>query len=480
MMTGFMEQGFKVLPEIVIAITACFALLGDLFFRRRSPNIALFTACSGLLISAFVSFLLIGQWSQTLFHGLFQSDDMAQLMNVFVNLTVFLTFVYARDYLRDRAMPMGDYYVLGLFSTLGMMILISAHSLLTVYLGLELLSLPLYAMTALWRTNADGSEAAMKYVVMGSIASGLLLYGFSLLYGATGQLDLQAIAAALHTHGVQQNGLLSFALVFIVAGIGFKLATVPFHMWVPDVYSGAPTAVTLFISCAPKIAAMAMAMRLLTLGCVDLVAQWQPLLLVLALLSAVLGNIVAIAQDNVKRLFAYSAISHMGYALFGLVAATHDGYAAALYYVLVYALMSAAAFGLLVIMSRHGVEMTSVSDLKGLSKRHPWFAVLMMITLFSMAGIPPTVGFFAKLWVLKALVDVKLTWVAVLGLMFAVMGAFYYLRLVKVMYFDEAEDASRLTFSKTMTVIYSVNCLSLLFLGLFPAALIAACVAAFH
>ena len=315
----------------------------------------------------------------------------------------------------------------------------------------------------------------MKYIVMGAIASGLLLYGISLVYGATGSLDLQDIARVISTSGAQHAKLLSFALVFIIAGIGFKCAAIPFHMWVPDVYAGAPTSVTLFIGSAPKIAGIAMALRILTLGLPGLSSQWQPLVLVLALLSTGLGNLLAIVQTNIKRLFGYSAISHMGYALFGIVATTLDGYAAALYYVLMYGLMSTAAFGLLVLMSHKGYEVEMIDDLKGLNKRSPWLAFMMMITLLSMAGIPPAVGFFAKLWVLKALVDVQLTWVAILGLIFAVIGAFYYLRIIKVMYFDAPQKEDAIVISMGMKTIYSVNCLSLLFLGLFPSALMTLC-----
>ncbi len=479
-MMELFKHCYLALPEMILALTVCVALLGDIFLQHRMPNIALYVASTGLVLAGVASYLFIGQWSTVLFHGLFVSDDLANLMKVFIAITVLLSFIYSDHYLRERSMPAADYYLLGLCSTLGMMILVSAHSLLTLYLGLELVSLPLYAMTGLWRSSHDGSEAAMKYIVMGAIASGLLLYGFSLMYGATAQLDLQAIAQSLHANGIPHTGFLSFALVFIIAGLGFKLAAVPFHMWVPDVYTGAPTSVTLFIGCAPKIAAIAMVIRILSFGCADIILQWQPLILIMALLSSGFGNILAIAQNNIKRLFAYSAISHMGYALFGVLAGTADGYAAALYYVLVYALMSAASIGLLVIMSRNGAEITTVEDIKGLHKRNPWLALMMMITLLSMAGIPPTVGFFTKLWVLKSLVDVNMTWVAVMGLIFAVMGAFYYLRLIKTMYFEEPTESARLSFPRGITAIFSTHCLSLLLLGIFPGSLIAVCMAAFH
>lgn len=478
-MTGLLENIHLALPEIIILVSGCVALLGDLFLRKYIKSIAFICACCGLGVAAVVTFLYLGQFSSTILHGLFISDDAGQLMKLFIYLTVFLSFFYSRHYLDERQMPSGDYYVLGLFSTAGMMTLVSAHSLLTIYLGLELLSLPLYAMTAIRRADADASEAALKYFVMGAIASGMLLYGISLLYGATGNLDLHDIAAAITLNWHEQVGLLSFALVFIVAGVGFKLAAMPFHMWAPDVYAGAPSSVTLFISTAPKIAALGMALRLFNLGLIDIAGQWQQLILIMALLSAGAGNLLAIVQNNIKRMFAYSAISHAGYALLGVLAASAAGFAAALYYILVYALMSAAAFGLIVLMSRAGVEVEQIDSLKGLNKRNPWLAFMMLIVMLSMAGVPPTVGFLTKLLVLKALVDVHMTWVAVLGLAFAVIGAFYYLRIIKVMYFDEAIDKTPIKLPRTTTAVFSLNCLSLLYFGIFPSVLISACVSAF-
>ena len=478
-MLAILENIHVALPEMIILVSACLALLGDLFFRPQCKSIAFYIACLGLIASALVSYLYIGDFKVVTFNGLFISDDVGHLMKFFIYLTVLLSFVYARSYLDERQIPSGDYYVLGLFSTLGMMILVSAHSLLSIYLGLELMSLPLYAMTAIRRTDSDASEAAMKYFVMGAIASGMLLYGISLIYGATGKLDLHEVANAIAGNWHHNNTLLSFALVFLLAGVGFKLAAVPFHMWAPDVYQGAPSSVTLFISTAPKIAALGIAFRLLTIGLVDLVVQWQQIVLVMALLSAGLGNLFAVIQTSIKRLFAYSAIAHIGYALFGVLAASAAGYSAALYYILVYVLMSAGALGLVVLMSNHGMEIDNVDDLKGLSKRNPWLAFMMLIVMFSMAGVPPTVGFFTKLLVLKALVDVHLTWVAVLGLLFTVIGAYYYLRIVKIMYFDQASQSEPVVISKANTIVYSLNCLSLLFLGLFPGALIALCINAF-
>lgn len=478
-MTELLSNIHLALPEIILLITACIALLAELFLSPRHPALVLIVSGTGLLLATAVSWIYLGQYPTVLLHGLFVSDDMSQLMKLFMLISVFLCFMYSRHYMEERQIPSGDFYVLGLLSTLGMMTLVSAHSLLTVYLGLELLSLPLYAMTAIQRRHADGSEAAVKYFVMGSIASGMLLYGMSLLYGATGTLDLFEIGNAVVVNAQQESGLIVFSLVFMLAGIAFKLAAAPFHMWAPDVYEGAPTSVTLFLSSAPKIAAIGMALRLLTVAFADESIQWQHIVLVMALLSAGLGNLLAIAQNNLKRLFAYSAISHMGYALFGILAATAAGYTAALYYVLIYALMSVAAFGFMVLLSYDGAEVEQVDDLKGLNKRNPWLAFMMMIVMFSMAGVPPTVGFFTKLLVLKALVDAHLTWVAVLGLVFAVMGAFYYLRIIKVMYFDDSESTAPIRLPKGTHVLFSVNCLALLYFGFFPGVIITLCTNAF-
>ncbi len=479
MMIGTNDTVLLALPELIILTTACLALLANLFFKRMFHSIALGCAAVGLSAAAYTSFSFLGQYAQLGFHGLFISDDLAHVMKLFIYLTVFLSFVYSKTYLDERKLPAGDYYVLGLFSLLGMQIMVSAYSFLTLYLGIELLSLPLYAMTAIWRNHSNGSEAAMKYFVIGSIASAFLLYGISLLYGATGSFYFNEIAQAIAAQSHGHEKLLSFALVFILAGIGFKLAAVPFHMWAPDVYDGAPTSVTLFLSAAPKIAALGIAVRVLTFALHDLVGIWHPMIMVMAIASIVVGNVLAIVQKNIKRLLAYSTISHMGYALLGIVAGTATGYAASLFYVLIYSLMSVGAFGLLVLMSRSGLEVELVQDLSGLNKRSPWLAFMMMIILFSMAGVPPTVGFFAKLLVLKPLIDVSLTWVAVLGLVFAVIGSYYYLYIIKVMYFDEAQDKSPIFIPRTAATLFSANALSLLYLGIVPGALMTACINAF-
>lgn len=479
-MTGLLDNIHLASPEIIILITAVCALLGDLFVPRRGAIVAFAIAAIGVLAALSESLCFLSEPKTLLFSGAFVSDAMSHLMKIFINLSVFLCLLYGRDYLEERGIPAGDYTVLALFSTLGMMVLVSAHSLLTIYLGLELFSLPLYALTAIRRTETEGAEAAMKYFIMGAMVSGVLLYGMSLLYGATGTLTFDGIAQALQTDVMQtQQGLLTFALVFLASGVAFKLAAVPFHLWAPDVYDGAPSATTLFISAAPKIAAVGMAIRIFTLGWGDMLEASQHILLVLALLSTGLGNILAIVQTNIKRLFAYSAISHAGYALFGLLAATPEGYSAALYYIVVYALMSVAGLGLIVLLSRDGMELIQINELRGLNQRKPWLAFLMMLVLFSMAGVPPLVGFLTKLLVLKALVDAGMLWVAVVGLLFAVIGAFYYLRVVKVMYFDSPVDTAEIVLPKSTQFIFSLNGLALLFLGIFPGALMMLCLRAF-
>ena len=477
-MIALLENLHVALPEIIILVTACIALLATLFLGHKIKTITYIIAFIGLVFALIINGLYIGGFKSFTLNNLFISDDIGHLMKIFIYITVLLSFTYSRYYIDERKIPSGAYYGLGLFSTLGMMILVSAHSLLTIYLGLELMSLPLYAMTAIRRTNGNASEAAIKYFVMGAIASAMLLYGISLIYGATGKLDLLSVANAIAINWQEKHALLIFALVFILAGAGFKLAAVPFHMWAPDVYQGAPSSVTLFISTAPKIAALGMVLRLLSISLIDVTAQWQQILLVMSLLSAGIGNILAVVQTRIKRLLAYSAIAHVGFVLFGVLTANSSGYSAALYYILIYALMSAAAIGLVVLMSSNGMEVDLIDDFKGLNKRNPWLAFMMLIVLFSMAGVPPTVGFFIKLFILKALVDAHFTGVAVLGLLFTVIGAYYYLRIIKVMYFDAPNTNEPIKISVGNNILYSLNCLSLLYFGLFPGALISLCMSA--
>jgi NADH-quinone oxidoreductase subunit N len=376
--------------------------------------------------------------------------------------------------LKDRNLLKGEYFILGLFAVLGMMVMVSAHHLLMIYLGLELLSLSLYAMVAMHRDSQQASEAAMKYFVLGALASGMLLYGISMLYGITGSLDLAEITQVISQKN-EHHTILVFALVFIVVGLAFKLGAVPFHMWVPDVYQGAPTAVTLFIGSAPKLAAFAMVMRLLVEGMQELHADWQGMLILLAILSMGTGNLIAIAQTNLKRMLAYSTISHVGFLLLGILTGTAAGYAASMFYVIVYALMSLGGFGVILLLSRKGFEAELLADLKGLNERNSWYAFIMLILMLSMAGVPPFLGFWAKWSVLSQVVQADMVWLAVVAVAFAIIGAFYYLRIIKLMYFDKAEDNTPIEADLPMRIALSVNGLVILMLGLLPHSLMQLC-----
>lgn len=464
--------------EIFVLGMACIILIVDLFLNERTRVLTYYLTQLTLLIAAVLTLSLHDKQPVLTFNGSYISDSMSAVLKLFIYLVSAAAFLYSRDYIRSRALYKGEYFVLGLFAVLGMMVMVSAHSLLTIYLGLELLSLSLYAMVALQRDSAVASEAAMKYFVLGALSSGLLLYGMSMLYGATGSLDIAHINAALGANAdsaQQQNRVLIFGLVFVLIGIVFKLGSAPFHMWIPDVYHGAPTSVTLFIAGASKIAAFAMLMRLLVEGLGDLHAQWQGMVIVLALLSMAVGNIIAIAQANLKRMLAYSTISHVGFLLLGILSGTQVGYSASMFYIIVYALMSIGGFGMIILLSRAGFEADTLDDFKGLNQRSPWFAFMMLILMFSMAGVPPTVGFYAKLSVLQAVVEADLTWLAVVAVLFSVIGAFYYLRIIKLMYFDRPADETPLAPSFDMRLAMSANGLAVLGLGIFPSGLLTLC-----
>ncbi len=461
-------------PEIFVLAMACTVLIVDLFLTEKNRVITYLLSQTTLLGAAVLTVSLHSAAPQVTFSGTFISDSLADVLKVFIYLITAVVFLYSREYLIARKLFKGEFFVLGLFAVLGMMVLVSGYNMLTLYLGLELLSLSMYAMVAMHRDSMPSSEAAMKYFILGAIASGMLLYGMSLIYGATGSLDIAEIAAYIQNSSSDDMVLL-LGLVFIIVALAFKLGAVPFHMWIPDVYHGAPTAITLFISTAPKIAAFAMVMRLLTDGLGGLLTQWQDILVILAALSIAVGNVVAIAQGNIKRMLAYSTISHVGFLFLGVLAGTDEGYSAAMFYVLVYALMSLGAFGMVILLSRAGFEADNIADFKGLNERSPWFAFMMLILMFSMAGVPPTVGFYAKLAVLSAVVDVGLVWLAVFGVLFAVVGAFYYLRIVKFMYFEKPEDKAPLASDFDMRAVISANALVVLALGIFPGSLIALC-----
>ncbi|MBI3919712.1 MAG: NADH-quinone oxidoreductase subunit NuoN, partial [Betaproteobacteria bacterium] len=430
-------------PELFLLGMICVILTVDLFVSddNRIVTYALTQAAlAGCIVITYATHTIEPSYT---FSRMFVDDLMSDVLKLLVYLGVMAIMVYSRAYIAARGMFRGEFFVLALTATLGMMIMISANHLLTLYLGLELLTLSLYALVALQRDSAVATEAAMKYFVLGALASGMLLYGMSMLYGATGTLEITQLGEVVFD-GRGRAPVLIFALVFIVAGLGFKLGAVPFHMWVPDVYHGAPTAVTLFIGSAPKLAAFAFIIRLLVqgLGVEPLLEEWQQMLIIMAVLSLAIGNITAIAQTNLKRMLAYSTISHMGFLLLGILSGDLNGYGSGMFYAVVYVLMNLGAFGMILVLSRSGFEAENLDDFKGLNQRNPWCAFLMLLLMFSMAGVPPTVGFYAKLSVLQAVITAGYVWLAVVAVLFSLVGAFYYLRLVKLMYFDAPVDSA--------------------------------------
>jgi NADH-quinone oxidoreductase subunit N len=469
------------LPEMVMLAMTCLVLVVDLFLPQGKRGFTLLLSVLTLVLAIAAVIAVAPVTAVSSFGGSFVLDQMAIVLKIAVCVVTILVFVYSRDYLTDHDIYKGEYYVLGLFATLGMMVMISAHSFLLVYLGLELLSLSLYAMIAFNRNSMSASESAMKYFVLGAMASGLLLYGISIFYGITGTLDINQLSVAVGSQMSQHPVALGFALTFIVVGLSFKLGAVPFHMWLPDIYQGSPTSVTLFIGTAPKIAGFAMAIRLLVDGLGDLQVDWSQMLMALAIASLAVGNIIAIAQTNFKRMLAYSTISHVGFILLGILTATANGYSSAMFYTITYALTSAAAFGVLLVLNRKGFEAENISDLSGLNDSNPWYAALLAIAMFSMAGVPPTVGFYAKLTILQALVQVEMVWLAVLAVLFSVIGLFYYLRVIKVMYFDKplAEQTTTIKEALDVKVLLGANSLSLILLGMFPSTLMVYCILAF-
>ena len=466
------------LPELVLMGAAFALLLLDLFISERQRVVVHVLSIATLIVVAGMLALDVGGQG-TVLNGMFIRDDMADVLKWVACVVSAFALVYAWTFLRERGLYKGEVAVLMLFSVAGMMLLISAGNLVMVYLGLEMLALCSYALVAIDRDNPLASEAAMKYFVLGSLASGLLLYGMSLIYGATGSLDLAAIHAA-----ASATPLLLTGMVFLVAGIAFKFGAAPFHMWLPDVYHGAPTPITLFIGAAPKLAAFAMAYRLLEAGVGPLDEQWRTLLSGLAALSLVVGNLIALAQTNLQRMLAYSTISHVGFLFMGLAGGGAVGYAAGMFYAISYAVMAAAAFGIIVVLSRRGFEADRIEDFKGLNARSPWMAGLVLCVMASLAGVPPFLGFWSKLAVLRAAWEGGQIWLVIVGIVFAVIGAFYYLRVIRAMYFDEPESvegrepmAQREDLS--LRVVFAVNALSLLVLGLAWSPIMAWCQQAF-
>ncbi len=484
-------------PEIFLAVMALAILMIDLVVKdsRRTLTYAL-TQLTLLVLLVWRGIPYFGaifldqpeklmELSQVTytFSNMFVLDLMGDLLKLVLYAAVSVVLVYSREYVNDReSMNKGEYYVLTLFATLGMMVMISANHFLTIYIGLELLSLSLYAMVAMNRDSVTSTEAAMKYFVLGALASGLLLYGMSMIYGATGSLEITAIAERLASGAVNQS-VLVFGLVFIVAGLAFKLGVVPFHMWIPDVYHGAPTSVTLLIGSAPKLAAFAIVMRLLVSGLITLAQDWQMMLIILSVLSMAIGNLAAIVQTNLKRMLAYSAISHMGFMLLGITTGVVSGdarfafnaYSSAMFYVIAYVLMSLGTFGMILLMARAGFEADNLDDFKGLNKRSPWFAGVMLMLMFSMAGVPFFIGFFAKFSVLQAVVAAGYYWLAIVAVLFSLIGAFYYLRVVKLMYFDAPADDTPIGGATNVRLLVSANGLAVALLGLFPGVIMSLC-----
>jgi NADH-quinone oxidoreductase subunit N len=471
-----MKDILLVLPEIVLLSLAGLILIADLFVTRNQKWFTYACGIGALLWTAiyvFVPFMPVGSLARdTAFSGLFVADGVSTVLKLAMLLSAAIALSYSWTYLKKHNLDNGEFVALVLFGTLGMMVIASAASMLTAYLGLELLSLSMYALVALKRGDKIATEAAMKYFVLGALASGLLLFGMSIVYGATGTISLGGISAAL---GKANTTAVALGLIFIAAGVAFKLGVVPFHMWVPDVYTGAPTAVTLILATAPKIAAFALAYRLFGTGLTPAYEDWSVILAVIATLSIVLGNLIAISQTNIKRMLAYSAIANMGFLLLGFVGGGKEGYSAALFYAVAYAITGLVSFGILVLLSGRGVEIENISDLKGLNARSPWYAFLMLLAMFSLAGIPPTIGFWAKLSVIESIVGAGYTWIAVIAVLASLVGAFYYLRVVRVMYFSEPEEGTIALPSGGETVLISANALAILLLGALPSLLLSLC-----
>jgi NADH-quinone oxidoreductase subunit N len=465
------------IPEITLLALACLVLMVDAFSKDPLHLLTYWTTQASLLVVLALVLYYFPENVQVAFNGSFVSDSMSAILKIFMCGISFVVFLYSHEYLKEHKCLKGEYFVLGLFAVLGMMIMASAYSLLSVYLGLELLSLSLYAMVAMQRDSSSASEAAMKYFVLGALASGMLLYGISMIYGLTGSLQLVTIADKINLDDTNRMFLV-YGMIFMIIGIAFKLGAAPFHMWVPDVYQGAPTSVTLFISTAPKLAAFAMSMRVLVDGLMPLVEDWQSILMILSVLSMATGNIIAIAQTNIKRMLAYSTIAHVGFLFLGMISGTSSGFSGSMFYIISYALMSMGAFGMIILLGRNGFEADMLDDFKGLSERSPWFAFIMLCLMFSMAGVPPFLGFWSKWFVLKELVASGFVELAGIAVIFSIIGVYYYLRIIKLMYFDKPESMTAIKSSKQMRAVLSLNGLLILALGLSPNILMSLCLTA--
>ncbi|MFC4727099.1 NADH-quinone oxidoreductase subunit NuoN [Coralloluteibacterium thermophilus] len=467
-----------VVPELFL-VTATFALLvADLFVPQHRRALTHYLAIAILAVTGWLA-VGVGAEPGIAFGGMVVRDLAGDVMKAVICGVGILSFLYAKPYLVDRKLFKGEFHLLVLLSILGMLLLVSSGNLVMVYLGLELMALSTYALVAMDRDSARASEAAMKYFVLGALASGMLLYGMSMIYGATGSLDLAQIYSVAAAGGDQR--LLLFGVVFVLTGVAFKFGAAPFHMWIPDVYHGAPTAITVFIGSAPKLAAFGMAYRLLESGAGPVAVYWQDAVAWLAVLSLVIGNLLALAQANLKRMLAYSTVSHVGFLFLGLAAATPEGYASAMFYAISYAVMATASFGAIVLLSRQGFEAERIDDFKGLNQRSSWHAWMVMLVMASLAGVPPLLGFWAKLAVLRAAVGADMLWLAIVGIVFAVVGAYYYLRVIKVMFFDAPVHGLDVLPhpDRPLRAVFTVNAFGLLVLGIFWSPLMAWCQRAF-
>ena len=455
-------------PEMTLLGLICVVLIADLFIDDDRRVMTFWIAIASLAIVLWTLVATAPDGRIVVFDGSYVSDALSQVLKIGVVAFTAVNFLYSRDYLMANDLHKGEFYILGLFGVLGMMIMISANSLLTMYMGLETLALSLYALVAIDRTNVTSAESAMKYFVLGAIASGCLLYGISWIYGTTGTIEFDQIANVIATDPTVNDLPLWFGLAFVVVGIAFKFGAVPFHMWVPDVYEGARSPVTLYVGSAPKLAALALILRILVDGLGGLYDIWSDMIMIVAVLSLLLGNVVAIAQSNIKRMLAYSTIGHVGFILLAVFTGTEQGYAAALFYTLTYVVSAVGAFGMIILLSRRGFEAENLSDFKGLNARSPWFAVIMMFLMFSMAGIPPFIGFFGKLNAINAVIAIGHTELAVIMVLASVVGAYYYLRVIWYMYFEEPVDQAVLLASTDTRLVMSLNGMAVLGLGLLP------------
>ena len=459
-------------PEIVLLTLTSLLLVADSIWEKRFKFASYYvTQAILVVVGALILFSFTTEEVIT-FHGSFIRDSFADVLKLFVIGISLAVFLFSKEYLLQKQFFRGEFFTLGLFGVLGMFVMISAYNLITMYLGLEIMSLALYAMIAMRKDNRQALEAAMKYFVLGALATGMLLYGFSMLYGATGTIQFDTMVQIIES-GKADSTVLAFGLVFVVIGLAFKLGAVPFHMWVPDVYHGAPSAMTLYLGTAPKIAAFAMTYRILVDALPGLVEDWQLLLIILSVLSLLVGSIVAIAQDNLKRMLAYSGIGHVGFILLGIIAATPDGYSSAMFYTIVYSVTGVAGFGMIVALSRIGKEFDQIADFKGLNAQNPWLAFMFVFVLFSMAGIPPFVGFYAKILVLEEVLKAGFVWLAVFAVITAVISTYYYLKVIKAMYFEESDIKEKVEpVSKELTYAVSFVAILLLVFGLLPSSLI--------